>query len=166
MGSWPEDFLISIVIPLPKKDNATRCSNFRNISLIQHACKVILRVLTQRIEGKAKDCISGSQFGFRRGVETRDAIESMRMLIQRNLEYNNNMYVCFADFEKAFDRVSWPKMMTILKTIGVDWRNRGLIAELYSRQEIIVRLDGKESEPCIVGRGMRQGCLLSPHLFS
>ena len=50
-------------------------------------------------------------------------------------------YVCFADFEKAFDRVNWPKMMTMLKTIGVDWRNRRLIAELYSRQEMIVRLD-------------------------
>ena len=116
-------------------------------------------------EGKAKDCISGSQFGFRRGARTRDAIETMRMLIQRNLEYNNNMYVCFADFEKAFDRVSWPKMMTILKTIGVDWRNGRLIAELYSRQEMRMRLDGKESETCIVGSGVRQGCLISPPLF-
>ena len=166
MGSWPEDFLISIVIPLPKKDNATWCSDFRNISRIQHACKVILRVLTQRIEGKAKDYISGSQFGFRRGVGTRDAIGTLRMLIQRSLEYNNNIYVCFVDFEKAFDRGNWSKMMTILKTIGVDWRDRRLIAELYSRQEMIVRLDGREPEPCIAGRGVKQGCLVSPLPFS
>ena len=90
-GVWPEDFLTAIVIPLPMKDNATKCSDFRIISLISHACKVILRVLTQRIEGKAKDYISGSQFCFRRGVGTRNAIRTMRMLIQRSLEYNNNI---------------------------------------------------------------------------
>ena len=97
---------------------------------------------------------------------TRDAIGTMRMFIQRSLEYNNNIYVCFVDFEKAFDRVRWPKMMNILKRIGVDWRERKLIAELYSRQEMIVRIDGQESEPCTVGRGVRQGCLISPLLFS
>ena len=41
MGSWLGDFPISMVIPLPKKNNATKCSDFRNISLIQHACKVV-----------------------------------------------------------------------------------------------------------------------------
>ena len=127
---------------------------------------MILRVLTQRIEGKAKDYISGSQFGFRRGVGIRNAIGTMGMLIQRSLEYNNKMYVCSVDFEKAFDRVSWTIMMAILKTIGADWRDRRLIAELYYRQEMIVRTDGQESEPCIVGRGVRQGCLVSPLLFS
>ena len=65
----------------------------------------MLSILKQRLEGKAEGYLSDSQFGFRKGVGTRDAIGSMRMLIQRSLEHNNKVYACFVDFEKAFDRV-------------------------------------------------------------
>ena len=57
-------------------------------------------------------------------------------------------------------------MMAVLKEIGVDWRDRRLIADLYMKQEMVVRVDGNNSEPGVVGRGVRQGCLMSPVLFS
>ena len=165
-GKWPDEFSKTIVVPLPKKENAVKCSDFRTISLIPHVSKIMLRVLTQRINGKAESYLSDSQFGFRKGVGTRDAIGTMRMLIQRSLECDKDVYVCFVDFEKAFDRVNWPKMMSVLKEIGVDWRDRRLIADLYLKQEMVVRVDGSNSEPGVVGRGVRQGCLMSPVLFS
>ena len=52
------------MIPLPKKKNAMKCSDFRTISLICHASKSMLRVLTKRIETKAKHLLGGNQFGF------------------------------------------------------------------------------------------------------
>ena len=55
------------------------------------------------------------------------------------------------DFEKAFDRVDWIKMMEVLKTLGVDWSDRRLIYELHMRQEAVA---GGESEPGIIGRGV------------
>ena len=103
------------MIPLPKKANATACSDFRTISLIPHVSKILLRIVMRRIEGKARDIISKTQFGFRKGVGTREAIGVMRILEERSLEYNNKVYVCYIDFEKAFDRVNWVKMMQILK---------------------------------------------------
>lgn len=42
----------------------------------------------------------------------------------------------FVDFEKAFDRVNWIKMLGTLKKIGVDWKDRRLIAELHLNQEL------------------------------
>jgi len=48
----------------------------------------------------------------------------MRMLCERSLEHGNDIYICFIDFEKAFDRVDWKKMMEILKDLQVDWRDR------------------------------------------
>ena len=54
--------------------------------------------------------------------------------------------------------------MNILRNIGVDWRDRRLLAELYLQQEMIVRIGGENSESCVVG-GVRQGCLLSPLFF-
>ena len=74
--------------------------------------------------------------------------------------------LCLVDFEKAFDRVNWVKLMEILKRIGVDWRDRRLVTNLYMSQEVCVRVNGDLSEPGAMGRGVRQVCLMSPLLFS
>ena len=165
-GKWPEDFVKSIMIPIPKKENATDCSDYRTISLIPHASKIMLRILTKRIENKASEYISKTQFGFRSGVGTRDAIGMVRMLCQRMMEHEQELFVCFVDFEKAFDRVNWVKLLEVLRSIGVDWRDRRMIGELYMQQETVVRVGGELSDRAVLGRGVRQGCLLSPLLFS
>ena len=82
------------------------------------------------------------------------------------LDHGKELFVCFVDYEKAFDKVNWVKMMGILKDLGIDWRDRRLICELYMKQEAVVRIMNEESEPCAIGRGVRQGCTLSPLLFS
>jgi hypothetical protein len=165
-GRWPKDFTRVVMIPLQKKKNAVECEDHRTISLISHASKIMLKILTKRIEAKAKDFIGRNQFGFRKGRGTREAIGVLRMLCERSLENDNQIYICFVDFEKAFDRVKWEKMMEVLKSIQVDWRDRRMIKELYIGQEAVVRVADGESEPGIIGRGVRQGCPLSPLLFS
>src|SRR6476619_1189464 len=57
-------------------------------------------------------------------------------------------------------------MMKVLQCIGVDWRDRRIISELYINQEAVVRIAGGESDSGIIGRGVRQGCPLSPLLFT
>jgi len=56
--------------------------------------------------------------------------------------------------------------MWMLKDIGVDWRDRNLIAKLYLGQRAVVRIDGELSGYCIIRQGVRQGCPLSPLLFN
>ena len=68
-GTWPEDFTKVMMIPIPKKTNAVECADYRTISLISHASKILLKILTKRIENKAKILISDIQFGFRKGCE-------------------------------------------------------------------------------------------------
>src|SRR6476469_4994020 len=99
------------MIPLQKKMNAVECIEHRTISLISHASKILLKILTNRIEAKARDFIGRNQLGFRKGCGTRDAIGVMRMLCKRSLEFGNNLYICLVDFEKAFDRVNWQKII-------------------------------------------------------
>jgi len=48
-------------------------------------------------------------------------------LYERNLEYNNKVYVCYVDYEKAFDHADWTKLMAILQNTRVDWTDRKLI---------------------------------------
>src|SRR5260221_14745718 len=106
----------------------------------------MLKILTKRIETKAKDFIGSNQFGFRKGCGTREAIGVLRMLCERSIENDNKVYICFVDFEKAFDRVNWLKMMKVLKNIRVDWRHRRMIKELYLQQETVVRVGDRDSQ--------------------
>src|SRR3989442_6384974 len=90
----------------------------------------------------------------------------MRTLCERSLEYGNEVFICFVVFEKAFDRVNWVKMFEILKSLHIDWRDRRLLQDLYMRQEAVVRTEGGDSDPGVIGHGVRQECPLSPLLFS
>ena len=100
------------------------------------------------------------------GRGTRDAIGALRMLTERSLEHGREVCICFVDYEKAFDRVDWRKLMGALRRMGVDWRDRRLIGNLYMGQKVRVRVEGEYSEPGQIGRGVRQGCPLSPLLFN
>src|SRR5207248_131361 len=90
----------------------------------------------------------------------------LRTLCERSMEHGNDVYICFVDFEKAFDRVEWVKMFEILKDLHIDWKDRRLLQDLYSRQEAVIRIADEESDPGTIGRGVRQGCPISPLLFS
>src|SRR2546425_5138979 len=90
----------------------------------------------------------------------------MRTLCERSLECGNEVYICFIDFEKAFDRVNWIKMFEIMKKLHIDWRDRILLQDLYMRQEAVVQTVGGDSDPGVIGRGVRQGSTISPLLFS
>ena len=76
------------------------------------------------------------------------------------------MYTVFVYIEKAFDIVDWRKLMGILKKIGVDWKKRRLLSNLYMKQRIKVGIGEEMSEGREIGRGVRQGCPLSPTLFN
>ena len=75
----------------------------------------MLKTLSNMLQSTAEKY----QFGFKKGRGTRDAIVALHILYERNLVYNNKVYVSYVDYEKAFDRVDWTKLMTILQNIGV-----------------------------------------------
>ena len=81
------------------------------------------------------------QFGFRKCKGTRDAIWLIRTVGERYIEKYKDVYAVFADLEKAFDRVDWKTLMGILKKIGVDWKERRRLSNLYKKQRIKVRTE-------------------------
>jgi hypothetical protein len=69
---------------------------------------------------KANEFKSKNQLGFRKGCGPRDTMGVMRVLCEMSLEHDNEVHICFVDFEKAFSRVNWIKMMGVLKQLQVD----------------------------------------------
>jgi len=94
------------MIAVMKKPQATKCSDHRTISLIAHTPKRAANILRRRIEKKIEDVLGEDQFGFRRGKRTRDAIGMLRIISERTLEIDEELSVCFIDWQKAFDRVN------------------------------------------------------------
>jgi hypothetical protein len=68
----------------------------------------------------------------------------MRIIAERTLEIDEELCVCFIDWQKEFDRVNWTKLMQILKATSIDWRERRLISKPYMDQKVKVRLDRGE----------------------
>ena len=165
-GEWPKDFTEVTMITLKKKPQATKCSDHRTISLIAHTAKIITKIFRRRIERKIEDVLGEDPFGFRRGKGTRDAAGMLRIISERTLEIDGELCVCFIDWHKAFDRVKWTKLMQILRRTGIDWHERKLTSNLYMAQSVKVRLNRGEIRSVKFGRGVRQGCCLSPILFN
>jgi len=69
---WPQDWKMSIFIPIPKKGNAKECSNYHTIALISHASKVMLKILQARLQQYVNCELPDVQTGFRKGRGTRD----------------------------------------------------------------------------------------------
>ena len=165
-GEWPHYFTEVKTIALKKKTKAIKCSDYRTTSLIAHTAKIIEKILRRKLETKFEDVLGEDQFGFRREKGTRDAIGMMRIIAERTKEVDEGLCVCFIEWQKALDLVNWTKLMQILKRIGIDRRERRLISKLYLEQNVKLRLDRRETRSVQIGRGVRQGCCLSPILLS
>ena len=105
----------SVFIPISKKGNAKEFSYYRTIVLISHASKVMLKILQARLQQYVNRELPDVQAGFRKGRGTRDQIANIRWIIEKAREFQKNIYFCFIDYAKAFDRVDHNKLWKILK---------------------------------------------------
>ena len=104
--------------------------------------------------------------GFRKGRETEDQLANIRWIIKKAREFQKNIYVCFIDYAKAFDFVDHNKLCKIVKEMGIPDHLRSLLRNLYAGQEATVRNGHGTTDWFQLGKGVRQGCILSPCLFN
>ena len=165
-GEWPKPWTQSLIITLPKKGNLKDCKNYRTISLISHASKVMLKVLLNRLTPQAEKIISEEQAGFRAGRSTTEQIFNLRILCERYLQHQQDLYHVFIDFKKAFDRVWHAALWATLKHYNVNTNLIRAMQSLYENATSAVFSNNSLGEWFKTTVGVRQGCLLSPTLFN
>lgn len=165
-GQWPNEWKKSVFVPLPKKGDARECSNNRTIALISHASKIMLKVIQARLESYALRELPDVQAGFRKGKGTRDQIANLRWLMEHQQEFGQDVYFCFIDYSKAFDCVDHAKLWNSLIEFGFPRHIVYVLQRLYEGQMAIVRTEHGDTEEFNIGKGVRQGCILSPVLFN
>ena len=146
--------------------NAEECSNYRSIAFISHAGKVMLKILQARLQQYVNHELPDVQAGFRKGRGTRDQIANIHWIIEKGREFQKNIYFCFIDSVKAFDCVDHNKLWKILKEMGIPEYLTWLLRNLYVGQEATVRTEHGTTDWFQIGKGVPQGCILSPCLFN
>ena len=165
-GQIAVDISRSIFIALPKKPGATDCELHQTISLMGHVTKLLLRIIMMRVRNKINPEIAEEQCGFVEGKGTTNAIFILRTLIERALEIQKDVYLCSIDYTKAFDRVRHVEIIKELTKLRIDGKDLRIIKNMYWEQTAAMRVEGEISAFQKIKRGVRQGCILSPDLFS
>ena len=140
---------MTVFIPKPKKDNGKKCSNYYTIVLISDTTKVMLKILQARFQQYVNQELPDVQDGFINVRGTRDKIA------------NIGSYFCFIDYAKVFDCVDHNKLWKILKEMGMLDQFTCLLRNLYAGQEATARTGHGTEDWFQIGKGVRQGCILS-----
>ena len=125
----------------------------------------MLKILQARLQQYMNRELPDVHAGFRKGRGTRDQIANIRWIIKKARELQKNIYFCFIGCAKAFDCVDHNKLWKILKEMGIPDHLTCLLRNLYAGQEATVRTGHGATDWFQIGKGVRQGYILSPCLF-
>ena len=148
----------------PKEGQCQRMFTLCTIRFISHASKVMLKILQARLQQYVNQELPDGQAGFRKGRGTRDQIANICWIIETAREFQKKIF-CFIDYAKAFDCVNHDKLWKILQEVGIPGHLTCFLRSLYAGQEATVRPGHGTMDWCQIGKGVRQGWILSPCLI-
>ena len=152
---WPQDWKRSVFIPIPKRVNAKKCSNYHTVALISHASKVILKIVQARLQQCVNHELPDVKADFRKGRGNRDQIANILWIMEKAREFQKNIYFCFIDYAKDFDCVDHNQLWKILKEMGISDHLTCLLRNLYTGQEATVRTGHGTTDCFQIGKAVR-----------
>ena len=168
-GKVPQQWKDAVITVLHKKGDKTECGNYRGISLVSHAGKVLLKVVARRLSAccEAKGLLPEEQCGFRRNRSTTGMMFVVLRLQEIGRKAGVSLFMCFIDLQKAYDAVDRTLLWQVLTHIVVPPQMIAVIQQFHYRMRGYVRPDDGICSDCFgVEQGLRQGCVLSPLLFN
>ncbi|PFX16654.1 Transposon TX1 uncharacterized 149 kDa protein [Stylophora pistillata] len=150
---------------LPKKGNLRDCINWRGITLLIIASKVLGKILMERMKQEIDAKLRQEQAGFRQGRSTTEQIFIIRNIIEQTHGWQASLILNFIDFEKAFDSLHTNSLWDIMKLDGIPSKLNKIIQLLYQDSKSAVLDGGQASEWFQVKTGVKQGCVMSGFLF-
>ena len=164
-GFLPESMLSVLIVPVikDKAGNINLKDNYRPISLASIISKIVETIMLSRMETHL--VTQANQFGFKKKHGTDQCIFALKELISRYKSKNSCVYTCFLDASKAFDRVNHTKLFKKLSEKGVPNYLLRILMYWYANQTMCIRWGSQTSEKFHISNGVRQGSILSPHLF-
>ena len=126
----------------------------------------MLKILQSRFQQYVNCELPDVQGGFKKVRGTRDRIANICSIMEKERELRKNIYFCFIDYAKAFDSVDHNKLRKILQTLEIPDHLTCLLRNVYAGPESTVRTGHGTTDWFQIGKGVHQGCILSPCLFN
>ena len=126
----------------------------------------MFKILQARLQQYVNHELPDVQAGFRKGRRTRDQTANIHRIMEKARDFQKNIYLCFIDYAKTFDYVDHNKLWKMLKEMGIPDHLTSLLRNLYAGQEATVRTGHGTTDWFQIGKGICQGCILSPCLFN
>ena len=162
----PEEWMDGVICPIYKKGDKLDCCNYRGITLINAAYKVLSQILCRQLSPHAKRFVGPYQAGFTGARATTDQIFCLRQILEKCREHNMPTHHIFIDFKAAYDTVDREQLWQIMHDNGFPDKLTRLVKATMERVMCYVRVSGELSEPFESRRGLRQGDGLSCLLFN
>ena len=150
----------------PKKGNLQQCKNYRTVSLVSHPSKVMLKIILNRLKPQAEKIIAEEQTRFSARRSTTEQVFNLRILSEKYLQHQQDLYHVFVDFKKAFDRVWHAALWATMKKYTISTNLIKVIKNLYNKATSAVLFNSSIGDWFRTTVGVRQRCLLSPTLFN
>ena len=144
-GELPQRSKYAIILALYKKKDRAQCGNYRGISLIAHAGKILLKIIARRLSGyyERVGILLEEQSGFRPNRSTTDMMFVIHRLRELARKKRIPLYVCFIDLTKAYDSVDRTLLWTLLARFGVPQNMISVIRQFHDGMRVCVRLDDR-----------------------
>ena len=162
----PEQWMIGIICPIHKKGCKMTCANYRGISLLPSAYKILSKILSSRLEPFSEAFLSEYQAGFRRQRSTSDQLFSIRQIVQKSYEMNIETLHLFIDFKAAYDSIDREGLWNIMAEAHFPHKLIRLLKATLAKVMCCVKVQGSTSETFECKTGLRQGDELSTKLFN
>jgi len=162
----PDDWSKMIITPIHKKSDKLKPENYRAIALLSIPGKIFCKIMIHRCSQIFEESINESQFGFRPGRGTTDAIFVARQIIEKAKEHKVPLHFNFIDFKAAFDTIWREALWKIMLQIGIPQKVVTIIKKMYDNTKCAVQIGGQLTDCFQVKVGVRQGCIMSPTLFN
>jgi len=158
-----------VVCPIYKKGDKLECANYRGITLLNTAYKILSQILFRRLSPLTRGFVGQYQAGFMGARATTDQIFALRQILQKCREYNRPTHHIFIDFKAAYDTIDREQLWGIMHHYA-DYFPHKLtrLNQGYQMDHVMcyVRVSGMLSSPFESRRGLRQGDGLSCLLFN
>lgn len=162
----PEQMEINEIVTLYKKGDRLDCANYRPISLLSHAYKLVMQIIYSRISGSLLSVLPQNQAAYQPGRSTTEQIQTIQQLIEKYNEFNLNAVLCFIDYTKAFDSLHQQKLWDALKQYtDINPAYINILSKLYESSKARIRTDVGTTRLIDILRGVKQGDLASAILF-
>jgi hypothetical protein len=167
-GIYPDCWAKGIIKPLHKKEDPSLPNNYRGITLTSVMGKLFNSILNNRIVDflEKNQIMKSEQIGFRSKCRTSDHIFVIKALMDKYKKLKKPLYMCFIDFQKAFDSISHPCLLYKLLRLNLNGCVYKLIKDMYSKTVLQVNTGQGLTREFTSDVGVRQGDNLSPTLFN